>query len=110
VLPELCHTQNTNAYCCVSSVSCLYLQVFGSAERLGTTANHYTVDGYLQRSAEYTSWTVKGESLAAVEGKLNKLSATWWQAKLARLPGLQVRTTPRCLYCMTFSTASEVEW
>jgi hypothetical protein len=84
--------------------------VFGSAERLGTTANHYTVDGYLQRSAEYTSWTVKGESLAAVEGKLNKLSAKWWQAKLARLPGLQVRTTPRCLYCMTFSTASEVEW
>jgi hypothetical protein len=65
--------------------------VFGSAERLGTTANNCTVDGYLQRSAEYTAWIAKGESLATVEDKLNKLSAVWWQAKLARLPGLQVR-------------------
>jgi hypothetical protein len=112
VLPELCHISNRLMYTAVCHLFLADVQVFGSAQRLGATANNYTVDGYLQRSAEYTSWTNKGESLAAVEDKLNKLGAEWWQAKLARLPGLQVSgTTLSKLYtAVSLRITSEVYW
>jgi hypothetical protein len=73
---------------------CVTLQVFGSAERLGTQAVNYTIDGYLRADPELRVW--------------RSAQSAWWHTlrrvcSVMHRRDMQLRALPGMLVSSTFN-------